>query len=156
MIDAIRKLFAEPEGDSEHDGQYTRRLAAAALLIEVARADFTQDAEEEQSMTQLLAESLSLQDDDVATLLKEAAGEVDQATSLYQFTSLVNEHYSSAEKYGLVRAMWTVAYADDSLNKYEEHLIRRVADLIYLPHADFIRGKLEVRDTSAAKRRPNG
>lgn len=141
MISALKKLFSEPGGDDNQSPEETRRLAAAALLIEVSRADFTQSAEEEQAMAALLSSSLGLSAAAIATLLAEAGDAVDAATSLYEFTRLINDHYSYDEKYALLELMWKVAYADQSLDKYEEHLIRRVADLIYVNHGDFIRSK---------------
>ncbi|MDA8962172.1 TerB family tellurite resistance protein [Congregibacter sp.] len=145
MIEKLRKLFTEPAGSAEQSADENRRLAAAALLVEVARADFQQDAEEEAAMRDLLCSSLSLDRATVDSLLSEASDTVDEATSLYDFTRLVNDHYSYDEKFALVGAMWQVAYADKSLNKYEEHLIRRVSELIYLKHEDFIRGKLAAK-----------
>lgn len=147
MIEKLRKLFAEPAGNAEQSADENRRLAAAALLVEVARADFQQDAEEEAAMRELLCSSLSLDRVSVDALLSAASDTVDEATSLYEFTRLVNDHYSYDEKFALVSAMWQVAYADKSLNKYEEHLIRRVSELIYLTHEDFIRAKLAAKAT---------
>jgi uncharacterized tellurite resistance protein B-like protein len=147
MINVLKNLFASPEGDAQHDPEQARRLAAAALLMEVARADFTQDANEERAMAALLKESLRLSEDDLRVLLDNATERVDAATSLYEFTRLVNDHYSAQEKGELIEAMWRVAYADAELDKYEEHLIRRVAELIYVPHEEFIRSKTAVRAT---------
>jgi uncharacterized tellurite resistance protein B-like protein len=146
MIDKLKKLFTDPGGTAERSAEETRKLAAAALLVEVARADFRQDAEEEAAMLELLCASLDIDRRTVTALISEANDAVDEATSLYEFTRLVNDHYSYDEKYALISSMWQVAYADKSLNKYEEHLIRRVAELIYLTHEDFIRGKLTARE----------
>jgi len=148
MIGALRDLFSQPEGDDQHSVEETRRLAAAALLVEVARADFTQDAAEEQAMASLLTNTLNLDPRDVDALMSDADSAVDQATSLYDFTRLVNDHYDADGKRALVQSMWQVAYADASLDKYEEHLIRRVAELIYLPHEDFIRTKHAARSAA--------
>ncbi|CAN0598260.1 unnamed protein product, partial [Ectocarpus sp. 12 AP-2014] len=145
VFGTLKKLFEDPAGDPDHSPEQARRLASAALLMEVARADFTQDAVEEQAMANLLANTLELSEDDVALLMKTADEAVDGATSLYEFTSLVNDHYSYDDKRSLVQNMWQVAFADASLDKYEEHLIRRVAELIYLNHEDFIRTKQVAR-----------
>lgn len=145
MIRALKKLFQNPAGDPEHSADEIRHLVAAALLIEVARADSAQDAAEEAAMAGLLRNTLHLDEKDLETLLCKADAAVDSATSLYEFTRLVNEHYSYEDKRALVQSMWQVAYADASLDKYEEHLIRRVAELIYLNHQDFIRTKHAAR-----------
>ena len=96
-------------------------------------------------MARLLKNTLHLSEQDLETLLRKADAAVDNATSLYEFTRLINEHYCYDDKRALVQCMWQVAYADASLDKYEEHLIRRVAELIYLSHEDFIRTKHAAR-----------
>jgi len=142
MIGILKKLFLEDEAEDARSADEIKCIATAALLMEVARADFTQDADEEAAMAKLLSETLDLDSGTINQLLVEAGEAVDKATSLYEFTRLVNDHYSYDEKCELIAAMWRVAYADESLSKYEEHLIRRAAELIYVTHEDFIRGKL--------------
>jgi uncharacterized tellurite resistance protein B-like protein len=76
------------------------------------------------------------------TLWQLAQEEARSATSLFQFTSLINSSYGYPEKIRLLHHMWEVAWADGRVDRYEEHLIRKVADLLYLSHGDFIRAKL--------------
>ena len=144
MIGALKALFEfdDQREDSEALGKRRIRLAAAALLIETARADFTQDAQEQQALEGLLARSLQLDAAEVHELVAAAEARVDESTSLYEFTRVINDHYSAQQKLQLIDAMWSVAYADGDLDKYEEHLIRQVAELTYVPHADYIRSKL--------------
>ncbi len=142
MISALKTLFEHPERETEDARLHRVRLAAAALLIETARADFTQGAEEEAAMAALLGKTLQLSEDEVAGLLGDAGDRVDESTSLYEFTRVINDHYCAEEKVQLVGAMWQVAYADGGLDKYEEALIRQVAELTYVPHADYIKSKL--------------
>ena len=149
MIGALKALFELPESDSAESRQRRLHLAAAALLIETARADFTQDASEEAALKQLLCSSLQLEQEQVQELLTQAADQVDRSTSLYEFTRVINDHYSAEQKLQLIGAMWAVAYADGNLDKYEEHLIRQVAELTYVPHQDYIRSKLEASDSAA-------
>lgn len=145
MITALKSLFILPAGDTPEEHRHRVHLASAALLIETARADFTQDAEEEAALEYLLCKSLSLPQDEVHALIEQASRRLDAATSLYEFTRVINDHYGPAEKLELITAMWQVAYADGDLDKYEEHLIRQVAELVYVPHADYIRSKLTAR-----------
>ena len=142
MISALKKLFEAPPGESEEERQQRLRLAAAALLIETARADFTQGADEQAVLETLLCDSLGLTKSSVQELVAQASEQLDTSTSLYEFTRVINDHYSAQQKLELVGAMWKVAYADGDLDKYEEHLIRQVAELTYVPHAEYIRVKL--------------
>lgn len=148
MIATLRRLFADT-GESDEDREHSRHLVAAALLVEVARADDAFDGREEEMMASLLAQNLQIAEDEARALVADAQARVDHATSLYEFTRQVNDHYSPAERCELVADMWRVAYADGNLDKYEEHLIRRIAELLYVPHAQFIRGKLTARPQRA-------
>lgn len=142
MISTLKALFEMPQRESEEALQHRLNVAAAAMLIETARADFTQDAEEQAAMEALLRSSLGLTDDEVSTLMTAATERVDVSTSLYEFTRIINDHYSADQKIQLIGAMWMVAYADGDLDKYEEALIRQVAELTYVPHQDYIRCKM--------------
>jgi uncharacterized tellurite resistance protein B-like protein len=145
MIKSLLSLFELPDAQSEDDTQHQLRLAAAALLIETARADFTQDAAEEAALAELLRRELKLSAVEVEELLALASHRVDESTSLYEFTRVINDHYTPQQKLQLISAMWVVAYADGNLDKYEEHLIRRVAELTYVAHEDYIRAKLRAQ-----------
>ncbi|HDH50110.1 MAG TPA: TerB family tellurite resistance protein, partial [Nitrospirae bacterium] len=79
------------------------------------------------------------------TLLTLAEQEVKRATDYYEFTSLINRGFTYEQKVKVVEHLWEVAFADDTLDKYEEHMVRRIADLIYVSHKDFIEAKLRAR-----------
>ncbi|MFT4520656.1 MAG: putative tellurite resistance protein B-like protein [Halioglobus sp.] len=146
MIGALKALFEIPPKDTEKSVQHRLNLAAAALLIETARADFTLDEIEQKALQALLVNTLDVSAAEVQELVDTAEEHVDRATSLYQYTRVINDHYSAAQKLELIGSMWKVAYADGNLDKYEEHLIRQVADLIYVPHQDYIRTKIEAKN----------
>jgi uncharacterized tellurite resistance protein B-like protein len=117
-------------------------VAVAALLVEVLRADFEVGAAERQSVVDSVAALLGLGAEQSRALVEEAERQIDKSHDLYQFTSQVNRTYTDADKMSLLEALWRVAQADTVLHKYEEHLIRRVADLIHVPHRGFIAAKL--------------
>ncbi len=142
MIGTLKALFESPAKESEESQKQRLHLAAAALLIETARADFSSDTTEQEALEQLLSSALQLGKQQVHELVLAAQINVDDAISLFEFTRVINDHYSAKEKFQLIKAMWTVAYADGNLDKYEEQLIRQVADLTYVPHKDYIRSKL--------------
>ena len=142
MINAIKALFEMPQQDGEAEREHRLHVAVAAMMIETSRADFTQDAEEEAAMATLLRNSLDLSDEEVRSLMRAATERVDEAISLYEFTRTINDYYSPEQKVQMIAAMWKVAYADGDLDKYEEALIRKVAELTYVPHQDYIRCKV--------------
>jgi uncharacterized tellurite resistance protein B-like protein len=46
------------------------------------------------------------------------------------------------ERARIVGMLWKVSSADGHIDAHEEHLVRKVADLLYVPHARFIQAKL--------------
>jgi uncharacterized tellurite resistance protein B-like protein len=145
MIHALKTLFQQTPQDNKESKERILRLAAAALLVETARADFTECNLEINKLSELLTAALKLQQSEVDDLVSAAQQRVEGATSLYEFTKVINDHCSLDQKVLLISAMWAVAYVDGDADKYEEHLIRNVADLIYVPHSNYIHCKLAAK-----------
>ena len=116
-------------------------LACAALMFEVARADFSVETTEQDAVTSLLTAQFNLSADEVSTITEAAIEQADAATCLFEFTRTLNDLASAEQKRNLLAMMWRVAMADNDLSRYEEHVIRKVADLLYVPHGDFIAAK---------------
>jgi len=144
MLTQIKHFFSLrlESGPNEEDRQQALRTATAALLIEVSRADYELSDEEREQVIASLEQVLHLDRDTLDELVELAHEQLDIQHSLYPFTRLVNDHYSYEQKLDLIRGMWEVAYADGNLHVYEEHLIRKVAELVYVQHQDFVRLKL--------------
>jgi uncharacterized tellurite resistance protein B-like protein len=151
VLAKIKLFFSEQlsPGDQRNPEQAIQ-LAAAALMIELSRADFQQQPEEQAAIETALNKKFTLDPRQLAELVQLAEQEAREATSLYQFTRLINDHYSPEQKFKLVTALWEVAFADGDISKYEDHMIRKVAELIYLPHSEFIRAKLAVKEQATA------
>ena len=149
MIHVLKALFEQRQRAGADTQEHNLRLAAAALLVETARADFIQDVAELTRLGQLLTTSLQLERDEIHELVIAAQQQVEVATSLHEFTRVINAQCDAAQKLQLIRAMWLVAYADSNLDKYEEHLIRQTAELTYVTHRDYIQCKLSAQTESA-------
>ena len=154
MIDSLRRYFRERVLDSAPaeavDPGRRLRLAAAALLVEVMRADPDVKEEERTVVRTALQGTFGLSLDETEELVRLAEAEADAATSLYEFTSLVDKGFSLEEKKRIVELMWLVAFADAEKHPLEEHLIRRLAGLLKVPHPDFIDAKIRARGESRA------
>lgn len=142
MIRQLKSLFtASGSKDIAESREKLVQLAAAALLIELGRADDTIDTAETESIAQIAGRCFNLSDEDTRALLDEASEKNAQATSLYEFTDIINSELNKQDKIELVKNMWVVAYADGRIDRYEDHLIRKVAELVYVSHSEFIRAK---------------
>ncbi len=146
MITTIRKLLnksaARDKSMSSVDKEELIRMAAAVLFVEVMHADHKVDKRERQIVKRALLESFSLSRQDAEELLQQAEDRVKDVTSLHEFTSLLHSRLSNEEKVMLIEQIWRIILADDDVDKYEEHLVRRIAELLYVSHRDFIRAKL--------------
>ena len=124
-------------GDLEH----TLRVATAVLLIEVMRADFIVQPAERQKLRQLIAQQFELSAAELDALLEQAEMDADRMVSIQHVTRLMNQHYDHAMKRRVIQMMWQLVYADGDKDHYEEHLIRQVSDLLYVPHSEFIQAR---------------
>jgi uncharacterized tellurite resistance protein B-like protein len=144
-MDRLKAWITRTLGADEVDEgtrEQARNLAVAALLVEVLRADYaTADAERRQ-VVESLRGMLGLGEAECAELLAEAEQQVDKAHDLHQFTAEINRALAHEEKVRVVEQMWRVARSDETVHKYEEHIIRRVSDLLHVSHREFIAAKL--------------
>lgn len=143
MLSQIKRFFEqhlEPRTSVEAP-QHRLQLAACALMLEVARMDQSVSEEELNVVADSARRLLQLSQEEINEIMALASQEAKQATSLYQFTSLIHEHYDPQQKFQLLRLMWDVALADGRIAALEEHMIRRVADLLYIPHVQFVQAR---------------
>ena len=148
MIDKIKSFFSKNVLEAETETTSPDQLATAALLIEVMVIDGDLDDQEMQAIAGTLANMLHLSKEQIDQLIELSKEEVAEATSLYQFTKEINEHFDIEKKLSLMTAMWRVAFADGHLDKYEENIIRRVADLLHIRHSEYIRCKANAKDAN--------
>jgi len=147
----LRKLAAFFDGafadraDDPAVREHALRVATALLLIEVAKADYAEDLAEDEAVLRSLRQFFALDDEAAALLLDEARSTADRAVELQQFTRRLHEQLSAAEKQRVVEMLWQVALADSRLDKHEDHLVRRIAELLYVSHSDLIRIRNRVR-----------
>jgi uncharacterized tellurite resistance protein B-like protein len=147
MFTKLQQFFNQYLGEDTKDTiPLERRLqmATAALMVEMLHVDERVTTEEDEKLRHLLKQRFQLDTSEIEALIDLAHNEKHQATDYYSFTSLLNEHYTQQQKIKLVEDLWQLAYADNHLDKYEEHLVRRLAELLHVPHPDFIRTKHSV------------
>jgi uncharacterized tellurite resistance protein B-like protein len=146
MIEAIKQfLQKDRERDksvSAIDKQQLIKMAAAVLFVEVMHADHKVDKRERRLVKQALQESFSLSSHEAEELLQLAEERVKDVTSLHEFTTILHGRLTNEEKVMLLEQTWRIVLADNEVDKYEEHLVRRIAELLYIKHSDYIRAKL--------------
>lgn len=141
MLKHILDWFKTPETQVESSNTIER--ATAALMIEVALADDTLDAEERAALPALLRQHTGLTTQECVALIDVATQEVDHAVSLYDFTQHLNRELDVETKCQLITRLWLVSLADNQIDRYEEHIIRKISDLLNLRHSEFMQCKHE-------------
>ncbi len=151
MLELLKTLFSTPAVDAgKADAEARLRLTSAALLLEVSKADYQSHPQELAVVRELLTRHFNVTEAEMDGLLAEAGESYHEANSLHPFTRFINDNCNDQQKYQLIQQAWHVAWADGSISKYEEHLIRHLAELIYVPHSAFIRAKLTAQSEAKA------
>ena len=146
MLNQI-KLFFEQHIALPAPDQVTEEnlhLACAALFVEMMYMDDKTRAEEQGMILKSVSDIFSLSVEEANTLISLATQQRKQATDYYQFTSLINRGFTQEQKITLIKTLWKIAYADGELDMYEENMVRKMADLVHVPHLEFIKTKIQV------------
>ena len=122
--------------------------ACASLLIEAAFADKIFSETEIDSLKFTLVNKFDFNENEVQKLIHEAENIVEESTSLYEHTRLINNKSSYEDKLKLINSLWKIAYADNEIDKYEDHLIRKISNLLHVSHKDFISEKIKAKESN--------
>ena len=142
----FKKIFQTEESEDPTIDDKTSTKACIALLLETSMADEILDESELMALKNTLQKDFQINEDEIDELIDLAKENVEDSTSLYEFTRDINDNFDSAERIKLIESMWKIAYADGNIDKYEEHIIRKVSNLIYVAHSDFIKAKLSAKE----------
>ena len=142
----FKKIFKTEESEKPTIDDKTSTKACIALLLETSMADEVLDESELQTLKNTLQKDFQIYEDEIEELINLAKENVQDSTSLYEFTRDINDNFDATERVKLIESMWKIAYADGNIDKYEEHIIRKVSNLIYVAHSDFIKAKLSAKE----------
>lgn len=140
MIDSLKRWFENLSGNQNSDAVQSQEkinLCCFSLMVITANIDATFDESEYRAIQELGRDLFSLDNETIDEIVGDAKQQANDSTSLYEFTSLIHENLSENDKFKLIVGLWKIAFADGEVDKYEEHVIRRVAELIYLDHSRF-------------------
>jgi uncharacterized tellurite resistance protein B-like protein len=128
----------------------TLQKACCALLMEVARLDSAGADQKRKVVSQALREQFAIPDEDLAPMIANAGRAENRLTSYYRPVALINKRFAAEQKAQLIEQLWRVAMADGKIDMFEDQLVRKLADLLYVPHTDFILAKHRVQNGGEA------
>ncbi len=145
MIKNIQRYFERHIGGSEStvatDPDRRLHLAAAALLVEMARVDYAEDPEELETISSLLQSNFGISQTETRELIELAGEEADQMTSYFQFTSTINKECDIVDKVMILKLLWRIAYADGRVDRFEQHMLSKISSLLYIPRDQMVLAK---------------
>jgi len=144
MFGSLKKFFKKPTPEQTGDSGHDARVAACALLMEMAAADDEFSSGEKEVILNILKNDSGLSQEEADALMAEADKELESSLDLWQFTNLINRNYSKDEKISVIETVWRVVYADGVLDKYEDYFVHKLADLLHLKHSELIDAKLKI------------
>lgn len=130
VVDAISAPRAPEDGDSGRDDAL--RMATAVLMLDVARADSVFDEREFDRVLRLVEKHFDLPPEEAAELVNTATDKAEELVSVHEFTRLLHRYLDDEEKARVVGLLWKIAYADGRLDKYEDSLVLKISDLLYV------------------------
>lgn len=148
MLALLKDFFAKvrPATDPGEDTAHLLQLACAVMWVEVMRADDDLDASERMRVMAALQDTFGLTHDESQELAMLGEEAVASSTDLFCFTSRINDAFGMEEKLRMIEHMWRVAYADGQLAAHENHLMRKAADLLYIPQGAYVHAKQRARE----------
>jgi uncharacterized tellurite resistance protein B-like protein len=153
MLSKINAFFQSlGEESNQQVSEISLEIACSVLLCEVMLADGQLDASEQNKLSTILSKKFQLSNEEVKDIIQRSLTICENATDFYQFTSKINDNYSTEQRIAMLELLWKVAYADGELASIEEHIIRKIADLLHLRHSEYIQTKLNCQSKDNTSR----
>ena len=127
-------------------GDRELRVATAVLLLELVRADLETRHDEHRAVARALEQVLQLTPEESASIVRLAEEQLTSQRPLHTYTREIDRRFSAVEKRRLITGLWRVTFADAEILAHEEYLVRKIADLLHVPKADFLGAKIEAKE----------
>jgi uncharacterized tellurite resistance protein B-like protein len=150
LVDRISQVIQSNDDAEAPDRREAIRLATAVLMTDVARADYDFDEDEFSTLLDLVQLHFGLSAEDATQLANEASEVAEDLVSVHEFTSLLHKQMSEEEKAEVVALLWRIAYADGRLDKYEDSLVLKISDLLYVSRGRVMQLKHEAQAAAGA------
>ena len=148
MFDAFRKFVSSVLGEREEKAKENLagnvKLAASVILLEAAYSDREMTAEERRIITEILKDRFELEGEEAGELISFSEEIVKNDTNKWRFMNLINKTFPVEEKLGFMEQVWRIILSDGRIDKYEDHVARRIASVLRIPHHRMIEAKIKV------------
>jgi len=146
LQDKKQSVLPEPLKKVKESHHKKLQVATAALFVEMAKADGNFSDEERERVIHTMQKSYNLDENCVHELLELSEKKLEESIGVYEFTSIINDHFNRDEKLNLLEDLWKIIYVDDKLDKYEDRLVKVIGGMLNVDHKDIINAKLLVKE----------
>lgn len=148
MLNFFKELFNDTLNimePSQDKSDHKLKVAACALLLEIAGADDNFESAERNKIIDIMIDKFNLNKNEVNNIINESESTIDKSVSLYEFTDILNKQLTNNQKYEILKNLWHIAFADGNLDTYEDHYIKRISNNLHMYNKDRIAAKMEVK-----------
>ena len=147
MLKSIKQFFdnlSPAPQQTEQEKKHALQLAVCVLLVEMTRSDGKVCESESLHLSQLIDRQFDLSIAEKLELTELASKELELATDFYQFTSVINLHFSASQKITIIEQLWEMAHIDGDVDAHERHYLDKINALLHVPRSEYIKTKLRV------------
>jgi uncharacterized tellurite resistance protein B-like protein len=153
MLNYLKKILM-PESNIDADSYAPEtgnrpdrkiHLATCILFVEISNADKDFSNEEMEKIISIMKKTFGLGEEEIKELIDLAQERMRIDDSIYEYTTIISRNFSNSEKYELLKNLWHLVFVDKSMDKYEEHLVKKIGLLINVDYRDIISAKLQVK-----------
>ena len=148
MLEFVKDFFIKAAAGSQkndtRNDAHRVQIATCALFLEIAKIDDKFTDKELETILSILKDKYNLSQEHADALLKEAEEGLNRSVDLWQFTRLINDHYSIEEKLEMIEMLWQIVFIDGKMDKYEDYLMHKLTRLLRLSDSQLIDAKLKI------------
>jgi uncharacterized tellurite resistance protein B-like protein len=148
MLKSFKRMLCAPQAEMPANERHHLQLAVAVLLHEARRADYAEGGKESAVGEEALADLFALERPAGRALLAQGRERAGQLTSFHAPVTAINRAFPVDERIRVVEHLWRVAFADGDLSYYEDHYVRKIAHLLYVPNTQSMLARNRARGVS--------
>lgn len=148
MFKELKKYFIADENDSRAPEIKLKDrilIASTVLLLEIAKSDDHLARTEMKTIRQILESELEIPHEQIEDILRIAEEDREESTDIYEYTRLINQHFSRDDKIRMIERFWKIIYADETFDQYEDYMVHKLARMLRLTHDELISAKLKLK-----------
>ncbi len=141
---ALKAISARKHEHKEQQEFDRTTIAAATLMVELARLDTDFDEAERKRIVDIIHTRFELEADQVEELLAVAQDRHEESYANWIFTKTIKENFDLEERSQIMTYLWEIALADGELHDLEADLLLRIGQAIDLPENERIKSLLRI------------